>query len=610
MFLIKSVTLNNFKSYLGTHKWVLPEVAGLYFLTGKNEVNPRLGRNGAGKSTLLDAITWCLYGKTTRGLKAGDVVAWGENSCSVTVELIIGDEDLKIEATQNPNSLAVNGVLLDREALVTKLRLNYESFCYSVILPQFGEAFFDLLPSAKLSLFSQIMELDYWLGLSNKAQTETLIIETNKQICEREIAKYKGQFEVLSIDLAKFSKKRDEWTDNHKDHLLALNGELRELKAKVGSYLAKINAAKKAEDAAKKQILEADEVVAEQRKEHGELITKRSDIEKHLAVITNDIETAKKVLKRFKSLKAVCPTCLQTVSIEHLRNEEAKLEVEFRQTYEIHGQIFDELFDINRKIERSVESIEFIENELKSLVSKRNKAESDGNLAKAEKSFTETNIRRLDAEIASEEAKQNEFEVLFNQQKQQICKLGLTLAAKQKEATELDEKHAAVSYWVNGFKRLRLSIIEETLRTLELEVNNNLASLGLADWRIEFDIERENKGGGVTKGFTVLIYSPTEGPIKWGCWSGGETQLLRLAGALGLANLIMERVGLTNSIEFFDEVSSHLSQDAVLGMIETLHQRAISTNRRIWVVDHNAVSFGDFEGVLTIVKDEKGSHIK
>src|ERR1700677_713562 len=108
MFDIAQVELENFRSYRGPHKFEIPVDPGLYLITGKNEVEPRLGPNGVGKSTLLDAIYWCLYGKTTRGLKAGDVIAWGQTQCSVTVYLTVSDKAIKITRTQSPNSLTLD----------------------------------------------------------------------------------------------------------------------------------------------------------------------------------------------------------------------------------------------------------------------------------------------------------------------------------------------------------------------------------------------------------------------------------------------------------------------------------------------------------------------
>src|SRR5262249_53537660 len=149
-----------------------------------------------------------------------------------------------------------------------------------------------------------------------------------------------------------------------------------------------------------------------------------------------------------------------------------------------------------------------------------------------------------------------------------------------------------------------LFIIEETLRSLELEVNNSLASLGLVDWQVEFDIERENKSGTITKGFSVFIRCPSHPePVRWESWSGGETQRLQLAGDFGLANLIMMQAGLTNAIEFYDEPSDHLSDEGLADLSETLHQRATTDNKCIFLVDHRMPDFGDFAGVYTVTKD-------
>ena len=152
---------------------------------------------------------------------------------------------------------------------------------------------------------------------------------------------------------------------------------------------------------------------------------------------------------------------------------------------------------------------------------------------------------------------------------------------------------------------------EETLRQLELEINNALGSLGLLDWHIELDVERENKSGGITKGFTVLVHAPgAPGPVKFEAWFGGETQRLLLAGDLGLANLIMERAGLRSTMEFFPmNLFQHLSQEGMLDLADTLMQRAIDSGRRLFIIEHSLLDY-PYTDVFTVVKDTKGSQIE
>lgn len=177
--------------------------------------------------------------------------------------------------------------------------------------------------------------------------------------------------------------------------------------------------------------------------------------------------------------------------------------------------------------------------------------------------------------------------------------------------SKLEADNEAVSYWIKGFKRIRLFIIEQAFQTLEIEVNNSLAQLGMPDWSISFAIERENKSGGVTKGFIVLINSPNNpNPVKWESWSGGETQRLQLAGDLGLANLIMQQAGLTSTIEFYDEPSTHLSKEGMLDLANMLHDRAVTDKKQIWIIDHAAITnFGEFQGRIHAEKSRVGATI-
>ena len=75
------------------------------------------------------------------------------------------------------------------------------------------------------------------------------------------------------------------------------------------------------------------------------------------------------------------------------------------------------------------------------------------------------------------------------------------------------------------------------------------------------------------------------------------------------AMMAMERAGLTNGIEFFDEPSRHLSQEGVLDLAETLTERAVSSHKRIFIVEHNLLDY-PYAGAVTILKSDEGSTIK
>lgn len=521
MFDLHWAELENFKSFRGQHRWKIPIAPGLYHLTGFNELEPRLEANGVGKSTLLDAIYWAIFGCTTRGLKAGEIITRGEKGCSVAVCLTVGAaQRLQVKRTQSPNALTLNDQPISQDDLQKQLRLGPDAFTYAVMIPQFGEHFFDLTPAEKLTLFSQIMELDYWLEKSKAAESLANEIKASSLELERQVARYRGQLETIDTDIEELKIECKEFASTQQKEIIDLRKSLSDLR--LDKYQEAVEFSKKA-----------------------------------LLAISKKLELADREAKK-------CPECGQPIP--------------------------------NKDLEALLKNQSDFERQL--------------NRQKCELITAEHTAKTMQNRIEQERARQNPY------QQQIDSKLANKKAAETRlkkltaEITLLEQDHAAVVYWVNGFKKIRLLVVEQTLRQLEIEINNNMGNLGLTDWRVEFDVERENKSGGVTKGFVVFIYAPgCDLPTKWEAWSGGESQRLRLAGDLGLANLIMEQAGLRNSIEFFDEPSAHLTQGGLLDVAETLHQRALQANKRIFLVDHNAIDFGDFADRLYITKGRLGSRL-
>ena len=108
----------------------------------------------------------------------------------MTVCVAVGDQKYIIKRTQNPNSLTLDEKPVDD---VTKLiRMNEAAFDYAVMLPQFGTSFFDLTPANKLSLFTEILGLDFWMAKSTEASKLAAEIEAAKQADEKHLARVAG----------------------------------------------------------------------------------------------------------------------------------------------------------------------------------------------------------------------------------------------------------------------------------------------------------------------------------------------------------------------------------------------------------------------------------
>jgi DNA repair exonuclease SbcCD ATPase subunit len=609
MFRIEKIELRNFRSYRGEHTWTLPK-EGLFFITGRNDLYPGLDRNGTGKSTLLDAIMWCFYGRTLRGLKASDVHPHGEvGTTLISIDFTIGAVVHKLIRTQAPNSLILDGAHVTQKEVTDLLRMGPEAFTYSVIKPQFGDSFFDLSPGDKLALFSEIMNLDEWLEKSKLAASETTRAEEAIHEVELKIASTESRYESIGLDIANLTEKSasfDKDVSKRKKELKAKSKETMRLVMEAERVLkqhrkARMHLAKDLKQAHKK-IEVAEATLKSVEKEYWAVKDKQTRLE------LKDDELKFK-LDGFRGVTGTCPTCLQEVDMQHLEAEKKKL-------LEARAEIFIDLTSVkellvgtDKVLAQAEKDIENRRDEM--ILLNKEDITHDRAMTGVERQIEryDTEFEHLDAEI--KKADVNPYEAMLKAKSLAWEQCSSRLIDLNEDLAAAREDHASVSYWVQGFKRLRLMLVEDTLRSLEIEVNSSLASLGLPDWRVSFDVERENKSGGVTKGFTVAIHSPdNEAPVPWAAWSGGESKLLSLAGALGLSNLIMERAGLTNMVEFFDEPSTHTAPAGIAAMAATLRERAHTTGRAIFLIDHNSIDSGEFDGVITIVRDKEGSHIR
>lgn len=612
MFDLLSIEITNFKSFKGNHRFEFPNEPGLYYLTGENKFNPRLGANGVGKTNLIDAWFWCLQGKTTRGLRAGDVVSWGEKKCAVTSTMVIGSKEMTFCRTQNPNKLCriVDGSerVIDQDELDNLIRLNGESIKHSIMLPQFGRSFFDLSPTEKLTLFSDILGLDHWLDLSKKASIESESITESIRETEMDMAALKGKVQALTDDIKTLKVKELEFEKKREANISTLSNENKRLMDKLHDLREQKEKGIADYEKAEK---EAREIVAE-LKELKELLDelkyKKNKQTHEQDSLTRRAKELERDIKNIKDMKgSPCPTCHQKVTEYYANNHEKHVKEKINELSTQAEEHAKELNKTNIRIGKTSDKLERVEKKYDKACLLVNNIDRELREIRYEIKSTISHRDRTAKQIEKLKADENFFAELISKNRKQIKKVKSKIKDCQYDLDALEATNKAVTYWISGFKRVRLYIIESAVKELELEVNNNLTALGLLDWSVTFAIEHENKSGTISKGFSVFINSPKHDKhVKWESWSGGETQRLRLAGDLGLSNLIMERTGLRNAIEFYDEPSEHMSAEGREDLVDTLYERAHNTNRKIWLVEHNTLSFGGFSGVLKLVMGKDG----
>ncbi len=83
-----------------------------------------------------------------------------------------------------------------------------------------------------------------------------------------------------------------------------------------------------------------------------------------------------------------------------------------------------------------------------------------------------------------------------------------------------------------------------------------------------------------------------------------------MAGTLGLMDLIANRTLHRWSIELWDEPTQFLSPEGISDLMDVLRDRAYREGKQVILADHrDFITRGEFSGVISVVKDEKGGKI-
>ncbi len=447
------------------------------------------------------------------------------------------------------------------------------------------------------------MGLEYWLEKSREAGKVAKELLQQKQALEFRLSYSKGELEATELNLTKVKSQATDF--------MALQGEIIEnLEAQVTETKVQVKAAERSlatfttgtanwEKRIQRTKKESDEVDGL----YSKVTQERNALKTELAIITKECASLSTVLK----MDGLCDLCRQSIDEQHKHTLIPELDMKELAKISIE----DEMTVLNNSLKTLEQTKHTLTRNHNALVRDYQAHTEKMMEIKGQLVITNDRLTNFIVRFNEEKIRQNPFGGMVKVLSKTMAELQQGMATLTAELAVINEDHAAVDFWVAGFKRVRLHVVETTLRQLEIEINNNLTSLGLVDWLVKFDIERETKAGGIAKGFLVFIHAPNKAePVRWEAFGGGATQRLRLAGNLGVANLIMERAGLVSQVEFYDEFSQHMSAIGIEDTLELLHARAHDLERKIWIVDHHSLDFGGFTGVLKAVKTGKGSKLQ
>jgi DNA repair exonuclease SbcCD ATPase subunit len=579
------IEIAQFRSFIEPVSIDLSTTAGLKFIGGDNREEPKLGANGAGKSTVWDAVSWCLSERSIKGLRASDLISYGKDRTEVATCWNIDGEQFRIHRGGPPSRVTIDESPADQQDIDNLLGLSRIRFLNSVIFGQAIPLFIDLPQPARGDLLDDVLSLELWMQAAEKAAARHRQRDNELRELQAVIANLQGQIQGLP-DIAELTTWQQKWERERRGRVRELTTQLKSAKAELKEAVPRIEFDSRIVDEAK-QLLDA------QRKrigvyldEGGGLRAKKDQIEEKLD---------------FLHLYDECPSCGQEITKEFADQHRAELLKEEKVAVDAFNQWSDK---VTRARHREV----VLEEDWRIAERQLERQRLDRALAEAKVKTKQTEIENLEYQIESATAEVNPYSAMRASAVTNKERLEFELAGKQGEHETRVTELANLNYWRNGFKKVRLFCLDNVLQELEVETRNSLLALGLIDWKIDFKTATETKSGTVKLGVQVNVKPPKHKATKFDVLSGGEGQRARLAGSLGLANLVQRWAGVRYGWEVWDEPTAWLSPEGVENLLECLSYRADSQNKSIWICDHRALLHSSFAETYMVIKDAQGSH--
>lgn len=628
---------------------------GLTLIEGRNEDDESANSNGAGKSSLVDALCWCLYGVTGRGV-SGDAVInkKAKKECVVGVE--VWTEGLNCyyiergrKSKRLGNNLIVQHVIVDgndvgsgceltkttvadTQALVNDLLgCSYEIFTSSIYAVQ--EKMPDLPALTDKNLKTLIEEA---AGI-DKLQRASEIAHAKYQDCVRLTTETQEKIENLTSELSNNKKLLDDVVYERETHIRnatleraqqlrykdLLESELRkasalpveaveaiekkkaEIQAKIDEYsFIEAKGAEKQRLAmsaqshcvmTKKEIEKEKEKIADLNKEINNLEAKIGTHCSECGKVyqAEDLETAKKAIETQIANK----TKEVLKQIEDFKNQVAEAKVlakdaeDFKKSVPSVTKLMSAMNELNDRLKKN-QDVQFqIDTQKRELQNLNKLIEAAEEVTVKGETPYNKTIRTLEESIAKLEKDKKERESEHDK-----------YAEQQKVAEAVDELYSR--------KGIRAHILDTVTPFLNERTAFYLNTLSDGEITATWQTLTKTAKGDFKEKFSIDVQS-VKGANCFAGLSGGEKRKVRVATSMALQDLVASRAKKPIDLYIADEVDHALDASGLERMMSILEEKAkqfgtalvISHNSlRDWI--DNSIVVTKRDGISTVSREE------
>lgn len=605
---------------------------GLVLIEGKNDSNNSFESNGSGKSSTMNAITFALFGQTTYGLKADDVVNRhiGKNM-SVILHFEVDGTPFRIERYRK-HKTHKNKILLfqedkditgksakDTESKVQELfGVDYSTYMNSIVQGQGNmEVFTQSTDKGKKEILENITNIAVYKKAQDIAKEK--VLEQGRLYAEIDTAITESLYKLKTLDDADAEDIRKY---EHTKQLIA------DAEARVAERSKDIETFRNSVDI---EQLEASIEMINVPEPQGQ--TEPSQQEEDLKEnIQSSLTTGQSVLANIQNMEADirrkkqeqsqldtrtdCPYCGSPLDASHAEKEYHRLEAEIKSTEGVVNST-KEMYN-----NQFLPLINNMKQELKTLEDDRIKdyleSQKAYNQAQARKAELENKIQNYYLQLQSyvkrfedAQASLHELHTIPKPEPRDAERerIRLDLEEYNKQRVEIAHKKENYEATVKAFSNtgIRSVVLDLVTPYLNERANKYLAILTGSDIEILFSTQVENKDGSLADKFDVQIINGSGGE-SYKSNSEGEKKRIDLAISFAIQDLVLSKSNLKTNIALYDECFESLDEVGCENVITLLKERQKEIGT-IFVITHNKHLKTLFENIITVQKSNGISEI-
>jgi DNA repair exonuclease SbcCD ATPase subunit len=635
-----TLTIDNFLAI--THAEIKLADRGLVLVQGENEVDTSATSNGSGKSSIPDALCWCWFGVTARGVSADDVINIGAGK-GCRVISTVQDGAILYTATRHrkhktgKNTLTITSHDGIREVNLTKgtdaltqevandiIGASLEVFKGSIYAGQEQMPNLPAMTDKVLKVLIEeaagvvILEAAYGVALKDKsavqhdlsnAEAELVRIETNLDWLETRLSSDRLQISNWDADHATRTSNATTFAQSLRPSLV----ENREAIALLDEVAIAAGIAK------------LDAQIASVSDEQSTMI----DLERKVAAATGDlsaalnsetraatsVETRKhELLDVVKMLGLPCPECGSPITEAEIEETKNTADTRLKKAIADHAQATESLQEAQGVSGASMTARDAHRASLTDLsASQRARDEfvsqrSYHAALSVEYDQIATEIRNRIAAIQRVRDEVNPFAANIDAAEKEQVVLVNKVADAKALTKRLGEKLAVELEVVKiyGPAGVRARILDEVTPFLNGQTSKYLSILSDGNIDASWSTVTLDSKGNAKERFAIDVVNATGAAIFKGL-SGGEKRKVRVATALALQDLVATRA--TKPIDLFigDEIDDALDPAGIERLMTVLEEKA-KERGSVFLISHSNIR--DFvRNLLTIKKTSAGTVI-